>query len=286
MENIKKHPLYKKYSLDNLISSLLEFYRSKFIVLFLSSLVVSVLTIFYTNKYVDMNALQTTSDPEELMLIFNDMVVPVMLIFLVSLLFYMVLNHYIIHSPLDENHNFFHSMRQSLNLVFPYLVTMVLFLFAASLAVLIGLSLLIVGVFFTSLYMFSIFLFLLPIFIVEGNNIGSAISRSIKLTHNGFWKNLGWIAVVVLVYMVASLLLSAVITIPFAGNILKTLLNPDSATAVAYTSNPIYLFLSAAASALLTPIFPIFGTILYFNGRVKEETLSGNIIKESDNTEY
>ena len=86
--------------------------------------------------------------------------------------------------------------------------------------------------------MFSIFLLLLPIFIVEGNSIGSAISRSIKLTHNGFWKNLGWIAVVVLVYMVASLLLSAVITIPFAGNILKTLLDPDSAaTAVAYTSN-------------------------------------------------
>ena len=216
MENIKKHPLYKKYSLDNLISSLLEFYRSKFIVLFLSSLVVSALTIFYTNKYIDINALQATSDPEELMLIFNDMVVPLMLIFLVNLLFYMVLNHYIIHSPLDENHNFFHSMRQSLNLVFPYLVTMVLFLFAASLAVLIGLSLLIVGVFFTSLYMFSIFLLILPIFIVEGNNIGSAISRSIKLTHNGFWKNLGWIAVVVLVYMVASLLLSAVITIPFA----------------------------------------------------------------------
>jgi len=136
----------------------------------------------------------------------------------------------------------------------------------------IGLSLLIVGIFFTMLYMCSIFLFLLPIFIVEGNNIGSAISRSIKLTHKGFWSNLGWIAIVILVYMVASLVLSAVITLPFAGNILKTLLNPDSvATTVAYTSNPIYLVLSATASALLTPIFPIFGTILYFNGRVKEE---------------
>jgi hypothetical protein len=272
MENINKHPLYKKYSLDNLISSLLEFYKSKFTVLFLSSLVVSVLTVIYTNKYIDMNSLQEITDPEELMLVFNDMVLPLIAIILVSLLFYMVLNHYIIHSPLDEDHNFFQSIRQSLNLVFPYLVTMVLFFFATSLAVVIGLSLLIVGIFFTMLYMCSIFLFLLPIFIVEGNNIGSAISRSIKLTHKGFWSNLGWIAIVILVYMVASLVLSAVITLPFAGNILKTLLNPESvATTVAYTSNPIYLVLSATASALLTPIFPILGTILYFNGRVKEE---------------
>jgi len=99
MENINKHPLYKKYSLDNLLSSLLEFYKSKFTVLFLSSLVVSVLTVIYTNKYIDMNSLQEITDLEELMLVFNDMVLPLMAIILVSLLFYMVLNHYIIHSP-------------------------------------------------------------------------------------------------------------------------------------------------------------------------------------------
>ncbi len=282
MENIKTHPLYKKYSLDNIISTILEFYKSRFLVLFLSSLIVSVLTVFYTNAYIDMNALQEITDPEELLRVFNDMVLPLLVIGLCGLLFNMVLNHYIIHFPLDENHSFWLSLKQSVHLVFPYLVTMILFFFATSLAAVIGLSLFIVGVFFTMLYMCSIYLVLLPLFIVEGNNIGSAIARSIKLTHNGFWRNMGWIAVVVLVYMVASLVLSSIITLPFAGSILKTLFDPDAATTtVAYTSKPVYLVLSAAASALLTPVFPIFGTMLYFNGRAREE-ITGKIPEGQD----
>ena len=275
MENIKNHPLYKRYSLDNIISTILEFYKSRFIILFLFSLVVSVITVFYTNAFIDLNALQEITDPEELLLVFNDMVFPLLIIGLISLLFYMVLNLYIIQSPLNESHNLWQSIKQSVHLVVPFLITMILFFFATSLAAVVGLSLLIIGIFFTMLYMFSIYLLLLPVFIVEGNNIGSAIVRSIRITHNGFWSNIGWIAIVVLVYMVASLVLSSIITIPFAGNILKTLFDPDAAAAtVAYTSKPIYLVLSAAASALLTPIFPIFGTMLYFNGRAKEDISS------------
>ena len=275
MENIKNHPLYKQYSLDNLISTILGFYKSKFLVLFLSSLVVSVLSVLYTNAFIDLNALQEITDTEELLMIFNDMVFPLLIIGLFSLLFYLVMNHYVIHFPLNENHSFWLSIKQSVHLVFPYFVTMVLFLFATSFAALIGLSVFIVGIFFTMLYMGSIYLLLLPIFIVEGNNIGSAIARSIKITNKGFWSNIGWVAIVVLVYMVASIVLSSVITLPFAGSILKTLFNSDAATvSVAYTSKPAYLFLSAAASALIMPIFPIFGTMLYFNGRVKEDHTS------------
>jgi hypothetical protein len=36
-------------------------------------------------------------------------------------------------------------------------------------------------------------------------------------------------------------------------------------------TNPLLLFLSSVVNALLMPFFPIFGFILYFNGRAREE---------------
>jgi predicted DNA repair protein MutK len=38
-----------------------------------------------------------------------------------------------------------------------------------------------------------------------------------------------------------------------------------------FMTNPVYLILSALVSALYFPLLPIFGTILYFNGKAREE---------------
>jgi len=273
MENINKHPLYRIHTIDSVMNDMLSFYKSRFVVLYLFSLVVSVLTVFYTNSFIDIELLQSTTDPGELMAIFSDMVVPLCILGVLSILFYVILGHWAIYSPLEEDWTIWRSVVGSVKVIVPYLITMVLFIFAASFAALIGLAALIIGIFFVAIYMTVVYLFLLPVFLVEGTNIGNAISRSIKMTHKGLWQNMGWVAVTILIYFVASMVLSAVITIPFAGSMLKTVFNAEAASEIAaYTSNPVYLALSAIVSALLTPVFPILGTTLYMNARAKEES--------------
>lgn len=272
MENIKNHPLYRIHTIDSAMNDMFSFYKSKFVVLYLFSLIVSLLTVFYTNSLIDMELLQSTTDPEKLMGIFSEMMLPLGILVLFSQIVYVIMGHYIIYSPLDDDWSIWRSVARSFKFLVPYLITMVLFVFAASFAALIGIAALVIGLFFVALYMTVIYLFLLPVFLVEGTNIGNAISRSISIAHKGFWQNMGWVAVTILIYIVVSMVLSAIITIPFAGNILKTFFEAEATTEiVTYTSNPVYLAFSAITSALLIPVFPILGATLYLNARAKEE---------------
>jgi hypothetical protein len=107
---------------------------------------------------------------------------------------------------------------------------------------------------------------------VEGPSIANAISRAFSLAHRGFWSNIGWVAVFILLMLVISLILSSVILIPFTGSFLKVLTNPEEASkAMDYMSNPYYLVLMALVNALFLPMLPIFALILYFNGKARED---------------
>lgn len=275
MENIQNHPLYKRHTIDTLIGTIISFFKSKFLVLYTLSFVISVLSVLFTTYALDMESLQSTTDPEELMAIISGMLWPIIGWSIVSVIIYTIMSYYIIYNPLDEEVTLGVAFTKSLRYLIPYLITLVLYIFAFSFASIIGVAALIIGVFFTTLYMLVIYLFLLPTFLVEGPDIGNAISKSFRRAHDGFWSNMGWVAVVVLVYFVVSLCLSSIISIPFAGQMIKSIFNPELAGEVTtYTSSPIFMFLSAASSALLTPVFPILGVILYFNGRAKEEKLA------------
>jgi hypothetical protein len=102
----------------------------------------------------------------------------------------------------------------------------------------------------------------------------NAIGRSFTLTHRGFWSNIGWVAVCLLILIVISLIFSSLVLIPFTGSFLKAITNPEEATNIlSFTSNPIYIILSSMVNALYFPIMPILGVILYFNGRAREEVV-------------
>ena len=72
--------------------------------------------------------------------------------------------------------------------------------------------------------------------------------------------------------LVISVILSGVILLPFTGNFIKTIVNPDDATKlVDVTTKPLFIILSAIVSALTLPVMPIFACILYFHGKAGEE---------------
>jgi hypothetical protein len=149
---------------------------------------------------------------------------------------------------------------------------MVLLAFMGSIAIILGLIVLIVGVFFSILYLMTIYLFILPIMMVEGPNIGNTISRTFTMAHRNFWSNIGWVAVFLIILIIVSIISSSLVLLPFTGSFVKSILKPeDAGNIVDVTTKPLFMILSAAVNALILPVMPIFASILYFNGKAGEE---------------
>jgi hypothetical protein len=271
MENFSNHPLYRRHTLDSAMSSLWDFYRKRFLVLLIASFVMSFI-MQYISTTIDLSSLAYMTDPYEMLAKVREFIWPVIIVSLINLLFTTILQYYVIFNPVDSSVNIFTASYRALKYFVPYLIIMILFAFFGSFALVIGLFALIIGIFFVALYLMTIYLLILPVLMVEGPNIGNAISRSFKLTHKGFWTNIGWTAVFILILIVISLILSMLIMIPFTGSVFKGITNPEEAiNALDYLKNPFYLILGSLSNALYFPLLPIFAAILYFNGAAKEE---------------
>jgi hypothetical protein len=273
MEEFSSHPLFRKHTIDSAMSSLWDFYKKKFLVLFISSFVMS-LILQYISSTIDFTGLTNMTDPVKMLEKVREFIWPMIIVSIINLLFTTILQYYIIYNPVNPDVNIFVSSYKSLKYFVPYLIIMVLFIFFGSFALVLGLFALIIGVFFAALYLMTIYLFILPVLMVEGPNIGNAISRSFGLTHKNFWANMGWVAAFILILIVISVVLSMVIMIPFTGSIFKGIANPEEAiNTLNYITSPWYIILGSLANALTLPLLPILGAILYFNGNAKEQEI-------------
>jgi len=270
MLQITNHPLYKKHDIDSAMSSFWEFYKNRFFSLFMISFVMS-LIIQYGSTLGNIKELQTVKDPMALLEKLKDNIVPILIIILVSLFFSNILHYYILFKPLDTSKNIFVSFLESLKYFIPFLIILVILAFFGSFAIALGLLAFGVGVIFSFVYLMMISFFILPIMMTEGINIGNTIVRTATLSHRNFWNNIGWSSVFLILLIIISLILSNIILIPFTGRFLKTIFNPgDAGKILDLTTNPVFIILSSAVNALSLPLIPIFGFILYFNGRARE----------------
>jgi hypothetical protein len=232
------------------------------------------LVIQYASTLLSMKEMPTTTDPMIFLEKIKGFLVPILIISLINLLFTTILQYYIIFNPVNSENTIFNSAVKSLKYFIPYLIIMVLLAFAGSIAIILGIFVLIIGAFFAALYVMTLYLFILPVIMVEGPNIGNTISRTIKLVHKNFWSNIGWVAVFIIIMLVISVVFSGIIYLPFTGSFVKTIMNPADATKlVDVTTKPLFIILSAAVSALTLPLMPIFACILYFNGKAGEEQI-------------
>jgi len=248
-----------------------SFYKKHFIVLFITSLIMSLITQ-YISGMIDMAELQGITDPAEMVEKLRQYIGPMVIISLISLLFSTIIHYYVIYKPLDSEINIINSALRSLRYFIPYLIIMVLFAFVGSFALAIGLLAIVIGVLFAALYLATIYFFILPILLVEGPGIANAISRSFVLSHRKFWSNYGWTAAFIVLLLVVSIILSGLVLLPFSGGLLKILADPGTTAPVTdLAKNPLYLILSAAVNALTFPLFSIFAVILYFNALAGEQ---------------
>jgi len=271
MDQFSSHPLYRRHNIDSAMSSLWEFYKKKFLSLFIISFVMSVV-IQYGSTLVNFKEFSTITDPLVMLEKMKGLIVPILIISIVNLLFTTILQYYIIYNPLNSENNIFVCVLKSLKYFIPYLIIMVLLAFAGSIAIILGILALIIGVFFSILYIMTLYLFILPIMMVEGANIGNTISRTITLAHKNFWSNIGWVTVFIIILIVVSVIFSGIILLPFTGSFVKTIMNPEEASNLLdVTTSPLFIIISAVVGALTLPLMPIFSCILYFNGKAGEE---------------
>jgi hypothetical protein len=282
MDQFNNHPLYRRHNIDSAMSSLWEFYKNNFLTLFIACLAMS-LIIQYASTMINMKELSSITDPVILLGKIKDLLLPIFLISVVNLLFTTILQYYILFNPINGT-SIFASVIKSLRYFIPYLIIMVLLAFAGSIAIVLGIFVLIVGAFFAMLYVVTIYLFILPVMMVEDKNIGATITRTLSLTHRHFWSNIGWVAVFIILMLVISVIFSGLILLPFSGSFLKNILNPDDAgKMVDVATNPVFIVLSAIVSALTLPLMPIFACILYFNGKSGDEQIQPVIEPEPEN---
>jgi len=274
MTNYQNHPLAGAVDLDSAFNKLWSFYKKYFIGLYIISVAGSLLSLVFMAE-IDMASLQeVSSDPQLVMEKMKSM--------LVTLLLMVVLHTWVLDRPAAEAGFASAMLKKMLVALLPYLVAMIIFLVLTVIVTSIGVVLLVLPGLFALAYMASVMIFAMPVTLIETRNPIEIITRSFKLMHRNLWPNMGWLVIMALIMVVTAMLLSTLAMLPFTGSFIRSIANPEEASAMLEMSrNPIYIGLSALTGALVRPLMPILAFILYFRNR-GEEVAEIKITTDSD----
>lgn len=280
MENYQNHPLAGASDLDSAMTKLWVFYRKYFIGLYIISVIMAVLTGLVTSG-IDLAAIQSTTDPQEMIEIMKEMIGPYSLMIAVSLVFSVLIHAWVLEIPLRHEKSVIRVLKSGLAALVPYLIVMILLMIAGSMMTAVGLVLLVLPGLFAIFYICTVMLFAMPVILMETRNPATVISRVFTLTHTHFWQNLGWVAVAAMIVIVMSAVVGVLVMLPFTGGMIKSITDPEASGAILeMAKNPVYIGLSALASALITPVLPIMAFIIYF--RNCEEVASVEVYPEEE----
>jgi hypothetical protein len=283
MNDYRNHPLAGADDLDSAMSKLWAFYKKYFVGMYIISVTMGLLSGIISSGF-DLSSLYSgyTGDPQQVLDMMKGMAVPYALLLIITFVFGVLLHAWILERPLGQENTILKVLRSSLIALIPVLIVFILFCIAGAMLTTIGLVLLVLPGLFAIVYIMTVALFALPVTLIETRNPGSILSRSLSLAHNRFWPNMAWVIVLALIVIVIAIVISGLIMLPFSGTFIKALGDPGDATAMLeMAKNPLYIGLSAFATSLITPVFPILAFILYF--RNNDDDPAVMVIPEEDN---
>ena len=202
MEDFRNHPLYKKHTLDSAMDSLWVFYKSHFLVLFLISFVVSLAMQFFAQS-LDYEELMGLTDVNEILEVYKQLMVAMIPVLALTVFVTVLLNLYVLRSP-SEGNKIMSFTLNSFKYLLTYVIIMILAIPLIIIAMAAGLIALIIGIFFSVIWLVALFAFVLPILMAEGNDITNSITGSFRMLHRNFWSNMGWTAVFVVILVIVS----------------------------------------------------------------------------------
>jgi hypothetical protein len=265
------------------MSKLWAFYKKYFVGMYIISVTMGLLSGIISSGF-DMSSLYSgyTGDPQQVVEMMKGMAVPYALLLIITFVFGVLLHAWILERPLGQESTILKVLRSSLIALIPVLIVFIVFCIAGTMLTTIGLVLLVLPGLFAAAYIAMVALFALPVTLIETRNPGSILSRSLSLAHNRFWPNMAWVIVLALIVIVIAIVITGLIMLPFSGTFFKALADPGDATAMLeMAKNPLYIGISAFATALVTPVFPILAFILYF--RNNDDDPAVMVIPEEDN---
>jgi len=274
MNNYQNHPLAGAVDLDTAFNKMWFFYKKYFLGLYIISVISALLTSLFTSG-IDLASFQEAStDPELVLEKMKEMAGPYALMMLVSLIFGVVLHAWVLEKPSGEQGFISSLTKKALTSLVPYLAAVIILLILTVLLTSLGLVVLVLPGLFAIFYMVTVILFAMPVTMIETRNPIEAVSRSFRLTHKNFWANMGWVVVVFLIIIVASVLIGALVMLPFTGSLISSIANPEAASSLLdMHRNPLFIILNALLSGLVTPVMPILAFLLYFRNRGDEVTV-------------
>jgi hypothetical protein len=274
MNNYQNHPLAGAVDLDTAFNKMWFFYKKYFLGLYIISVLSALLTSLFTSG-IDLASFQEAStDPELVLEKMKEMAGPYAMMMIVSLVFGVLLHAWVLEKPSSEQGFLSSLTRKTLTSLVPYLAAAIILLILTLLLTSVGLVLLVLPGLFAVFYMVTVILFTMPVTMIETRNPIEAVSRSFRLTHKNFWANMGWVIVVLLIIIVASMLIGALVMLPFTGSFISSIANPEEASSLLdMHRNPLFIVLNALLSGLITPVMPILAFLLYFRNRGDEVTV-------------
>ena len=134
MDQFRNHQLYRIHNIDSAMNSLWEFYKKNFLLLFIPSIIMS-LILQYISTLVNIKDLQPVTDPMVILEKAKDFILPMIIMSLITLLFSTIIHYYIIYFPGYSKKNIFVPAIRSLRYFVPYIIIMILLAFAGSFAI-------------------------------------------------------------------------------------------------------------------------------------------------------
>ncbi len=280
MLDLKKHSLFKEMEVDSVLSNVFSIYIKKFVILFMYSFVAVFIMqwLFYQLGFWELYKVSFT-DTEEFLSIYSHLMGKVAIVSVTSIVLYGCLNafiiNYLIKSDLEPTRSagdiFIESIKKyAIHMIF-FLILTTLILIAG---MIIGIIALIIGLFFAMIYLGTVLIPGATIIVAEEQNAIEAVGRTFKLVHKDFWSVLGSLVLFILIMILVSIVLTAIMAIPFLISFIDNWGEVDNITEMFrtnfYNIGIWSVVLNSLVSAATYPLYAIISVVLYFKLIYKE----------------
>lgn len=279
MFDIKQHSLYKPMEVDSAIFTVFKIYSKNFVSLYLSSFIAVFALQLFIYEFGFYELIQTVN-PEEIQNNLGSFMNTIFMFMIGSVVVYGLLNSFIINylytRDFDKNITVSSILSESVkkyavHMIFFFIVTMLILILGMAF----GVIFFIVGAFIAAAYLGTTLISGSALVVVEQKNALEAIGRSFSLAHKDFWPTLGSLVLFILIIILISLVLSAIVSIPYAlmfidnwsesGNLFE-LFNSDMQEIGIWS-----VVINSLVSALTYPLFSILSLVLYVKLKYVED---------------
>ncbi|MEA3317229.1 MAG: hypothetical protein U9R54_04670 [Bacteroidota bacterium] len=287
MLEYKQHSLFRKIDVDGVLSASYKLYIKNFKMLFAYSFI-ALLFVQAISYYLGFNEVFQNIKPENVSAELNGLGGKITLLAIVTLSVYAILNAFFINILYknDIDSNITHKVLLSETLQ-KYFLHMVFFLVVATLMFVVGMIagviVFVIGMLVAALYLGTVLIPGGAILVIEEKNAFETIKRSFQLAHKDFWQALGAFVLYVIIMILLSLVITAIISIPFVimffTNMSDTTSFWESLNIQNFEIGSWMIVVNALIGAVTYPITAIFSLVMYFKLKYKEEESNVDIIQ-------